>query len=133
MKVTTALFFTILFLSFAEVSTPFVLTMGNPNTCELEKSICSIGTGEITNNSKQVRCNIEKVGERSLKVIITKSGLSEQFYFDYISTGYFKIESDFQFNVEFASSVNLSNKTIKSGKYQITETSLSYEVEVSLK
>jgi hypothetical protein len=133
MKLTTSLFFTLLVLSFAEISTPFILTMGNPNTCELEKSICTIGTGEITDFSKQVKCNIEKVGERSLKIIITKSGLSEQFYFDYISTGYFKIEFDFQFNTEFANNLDLSNKTIKSGKYQITETSLTYEVEVSLK
>ncbi|MCU0423393.1 MAG: hypothetical protein MUC81_11335 [Bacteroidia bacterium] len=111
----------------------YIITMGNPTSCEPDLSICTIEKGVSTNNNKQSSCFIDKEEEKLLSIKFLKSEITEQFYFNYISTGYFKVGLDFPLSHDLMDELNLSYGVIKTGKYPITETGISYEILVHLK
>lgn len=107
--------------------------MGSPQNCELAASICAINTDKVTNDAKQVYCQLEKLGEKNLKITILKQQLSDKFYFNFLATGYMKFELDYTLDSQVVSDLSLSNIIIKTGKYLVVETATSYEMEVNLK
>ncbi len=107
--------------------------MGNPQNCELAASICAINTDKITDEARQVYCELEKLGEKNLKITIPKQQLSDKFYFNFLATGYMKFEFDYTLGYQIVSDLHLSNTNIKIGKYMVVETTNSYELEVNLK
>lgn len=111
----------------------YTLSMGSPQNCELAASICAINTDKVTNDAKQVYCQLEKLGEKNLKITILKQQLSDKFYFNFLATGYMKFELDYTLDSQVVSDLSLSNIIIKTGKYLVVETATSYEMEVNLK
>lgn len=131
MRILILSFFLGLLASLEEVNNQYLLTMGNAPNCVPANSICKIGKGGIIDNTKQVNCDILKNGERNLKIIIPKIDVNEVFYFNYISTGFLRIEVDYELENELL--IGLNNRVIKAGKYPIVETLQAYEIEVTLK
>lgn len=122
-----------IFLLFLNDNQLYTLSMGSPQNCELAASICAINTDKVTNDAKQVYCQLEKLGEKNLKITILKQQLSDKFYFNFLATGYMKFELDYTLDSQVVSDLSLSNIIIKTGKYLVVETATSYEMEVNLK
>lgn len=120
-------------LFFLNENSLYTLSMGNPQNCELAASICSVNSDKVTDENKQVYCKLEKISEKSLRIKVSKQQVSDKFYFNFLATGYIKLEFDYTLNPEIVSDLSLSNIIIKAGKYSVVETSTSYEMEVNLK
>lgn len=134
MKIGLSLLLTsLLMFEFINSNNPYMLSMGNPQNCELAASICAINTDKITDEARQVYCKLVKVGEKNLKITIPKQQLIDKFYFNFLATGYMKFEFDYPLGPQIISDLHLSNTNIKMGKYMIVETPNSYELEVNLK